>query len=108
MAAKKGGKAEEGGANVEDAAGSVSSSRKGSASVGRGGEQGADVGPGLPPGWRRVGACLYLPGGLTVARRTAYDGRWQALRWEGGGAALVCEGSSEEMVLAELARRGMA
>lgn len=66
------------------------------------------MGPGLPPGWRRVGACLYLPGGVTVARRTAYDGRWQALQWEGAAADLVCEGGSEEEVLAELARLGLA
>jgi hypothetical protein len=58
--------------------------------------------PELPPGWRRVGACLYLPDGVTVARRTAYDGRWQALRWEDGRAELVCEGGSEEAVLARL------
>jgi hypothetical protein len=58
--------------------------------------------PELPPGWRRVGACLYLPGGVTVARRTAYDGRWQALRWDAGRAELVCEGGSEEAVLARL------
>jgi len=58
--------------------------------------------PELPPGWRRVGACLYLPEGVTVARRTAYDGRWQALRWQGGRAVLVCEGGSEEAVLARL------
>ncbi len=58
--------------------------------------------PELPLGWRRVGACLYLPGAITVARRTAYDGRWQALRWRGGRAVLVCEGGSEEAVLARL------
>jgi hypothetical protein len=58
--------------------------------------------PELPPGWRRVGACLYLPGSITVARRTAYDGRWQALRWDEGRAELVCEGGSEEAVLARL------
>ena len=87
------------GASAESAPPSGSSPRNGSASVGRGGEQGADVGPGLPSGWRRVGACLYLPGGLSVARRTAYDGRWQALRWLGVRAELVCEGASEEEVL---------
>jgi len=58
--------------------------------------------PELPPGWRRIGACLYLPGSITVARRTAYDGRWQALRWQAGRAELVCEGGSEDEVLARL------
>ena len=51
----------------------------------------------------------WLPGGVTVARRTAYDGRWQALRWVDGVAVMVCEGGTEEEVLRRLdAARGAA
>ena len=68
----------------------------------------AQVVPAVGAGELRAGV-RWLPGGVTVARRTAYDGRWQALRWVDGVAVMVCEGGTEEEVLRRLdAARGAA